>query len=49
MADLTHIYPARFMYWFVENLPEKEGVEMIFKYAQNYQIPITDEVAYLFI
>ncbi|MCP4216364.1 MAG: hypothetical protein GY765_17070, partial [bacterium] len=44
---LTMTLPARFRYNFLENMPENEAVEMIFKYSRFYEIPVTGETAYL--
>ncbi|MCI0471852.1 MAG: hypothetical protein L0Y73_09350, partial [Candidatus Aminicenantes bacterium] len=47
MNLLQSMLPARFIYFPLEDLPQDEAVEMIFKYSQVYRIPITEEIAFL--
>ncbi|UCH96216.1 MAG: hypothetical protein JSV88_04990 [Candidatus Aminicenantes bacterium] len=39
--------PARFKYKSLKNMPEHEAVEMVFKYSRFFDVPITEETAYL--
>jgi hypothetical protein len=39
--------PNRFRYEFLENMPENEAVEMIYKYSNFFDVPITEQTAYL--
>jgi len=48
LRHLLHMMlPSRFRQYEMENLPEAEAVEMVFKYAQVLHIPVTEDVAYL--
>lgn len=47
MDDLNTMLPGRFQYHFMENLPEDECTEMIFRYALIWGIRITEEIACL--
>ncbi len=47
MDDLSTMLPGRFQYHFMENLPEEECVEMIFRYALLQDTPVTEETASL--
>jgi len=47
MNLLMKMLPSRFRYEFLENMPEDEAIEMIFKYAQFFGVPVTEETAYL--
>ncbi len=47
LLNLLHtMLPSRFRQYELEDMPEDETVEMIYKYAQIYETPITEEVAY---
>ncbi|UCH94152.1 MAG: hypothetical protein JSV88_28315, partial [Candidatus Aminicenantes bacterium] len=47
MNELGTMLPARFRYEYLENMPENEAVEMIYKYSHFFDVPITEETAYL--
>jgi hypothetical protein len=47
MNDLETMLPTRFRYEYLENMPEDEAVEMIYKYSRFFDVPITEETAYL--
>ena len=47
MNMLKMMLPARFKYKSLKNMPENEAVEMVFKYSQFFEIPVTEETAYL--
>ena len=47
MDDLIRLLPGRFQFVPLQDMPEDESVEMIFKYAHTEELPITDEVAYI--
>ncbi len=46
MNDLIAL-PGRFQLGFLENMPENEIVAMVFKYSDFFDIPVTDETAFL--
>ncbi len=46
MNDLIAL-PGRFQMSFLENMPENEIVEMVFKYSEYFGIPVTEEAAFL--
>jgi len=47
MNELKSMLPARFNYEYLENMPENEAVEMVYKYSSFFDVPITEETAYL--
>jgi hypothetical protein len=49
MSELDTMLPNRFRYEYLENMPEDEAVEMIYKYSRFFDVPITEETAYLII
>jgi hypothetical protein len=47
MNELDTMLPTRFRYEYLENMPEDEAVEMVYKYSGFFDVPITEETAYL--
>jgi hypothetical protein len=47
MNELDTMLPNRFRYEYLENMPEDEAVEMVYKYSTFFDVPITEETAYL--
>jgi len=47
MNLMKTMLPSRFSYEFLENMPEDEAVEMIYNYSCFFDVPITEETAYL--
>ncbi len=47
MNELNTMLPARFKYEYLENMPEEEAVEMVYNYSRFFEVPVTEEVAYL--
>jgi hypothetical protein len=47
MNELNTMLPNRFRYEYLENMPEDEAIEMVFKYSRFFEVPITEETAYL--
>jgi hypothetical protein len=47
MNELDTMLPNRFRYEYLENMPEDEAVEMVYKYSRFFDVPITEETAYL--
>ena len=47
MNQLKMMLPARFKYKSLNNMPEDEAVEMVFNYSRFFDVPITEENAYL--
>jgi len=47
MNQLKMMLPARFKYKSLKNMPEHEAVEMVFKYTRFFDVPVTEETAYL--
>ncbi len=47
MDILTMMLPSRFKFYKLGNLPEHEAIEMIFKYSSFFQVPVTEETAFL--
>ena len=45
-AMLHTLLPSRFRQYELENMPEDEALEMIYKYAQIMEIPVTEDVVY---
>ncbi len=47
LRNLLHtMLPSRFIQYELERMPEEEVVEMIYKYAQIFEIPVVEEVVY---
>jgi hypothetical protein len=49
MNLLNMMLPARFEYHYLENMPESEALEMVFKFSQFFEVPVTEETAYLLV
>ena len=49
MNELNTMLPSRFRYKFIKNMPENEAVEMLYKYSRFFDVPVTEETAYLLI
>ncbi|HLP45990.1 MAG TPA: hypothetical protein VK469_08590, partial [Candidatus Kapabacteria bacterium] len=47
MNLLQMMLPSRFKYKPLKNMPKDEAVEMVYKYSQFFDIPVTEETAYL--
>jgi hypothetical protein len=47
MNQLKSMLPTRFYYEYLENMPENEAVEMVYKFSRYFDVPITQETAYL--
>lgn len=47
MDILVMMLPARFKFKPLENLPQDEAIEMVFKYSGFFEVPVTEETAYL--
>ncbi len=45
--ELKRMLPSRFVYHYLENMSPDEAVEMVFKYSGAFDVPVTDETAYL--
>jgi len=45
--DLLKMLPGRFQFHYLENIPEDEAVEMIFKYSLLEDIPVTEKTVSL--
>jgi hypothetical protein len=49
MNELNSMLPARFKYEYLENMPENEAVEMVYKYSRYFEFPVTEETTYLMV
>jgi hypothetical protein len=49
MNLLNMMLPSRFRYIYLENMPEDEAVETVFKYSRFFDVPVTEETAYLLV
>ncbi len=49
MNMLMMMLPGRFRNTFIENMPENEAVEMVYNYSRFFDVPVTDESAYLLV
>ncbi len=47
MRELNTMLPARFKMKFFKNMSEEEAAEMVFKYSSFFDVPVTEETAYL--
>ncbi|MCP4220159.1 MAG: hypothetical protein GY765_36345 [bacterium] len=44
---LQTMLPSRFRYFFLENMPENEAVETIYKYSAHFGVQVSEETAYM--
>ncbi len=49
MKDLSCMIPARFWNKYLKPMPENEASETLYNYSRFFQVPITDETAYLMV
>jgi hypothetical protein len=47
MHQLKSMLPTRFYYEFLENMPEDEALEMVYKFSRFFDVPVSEETAYL--
>jgi hypothetical protein len=47
MNQLKSMLPTRFYYEYLENMPEDEALEMVYKFSRYFDVPVTEETAYL--
>jgi len=47
LNELDTMLPNRFRYEFLENMPENEAVEMMYKFSHFFDVPVTEQTAYL--
>ena len=47
MKELSTMLPARFRNKFLKPMPENEAAETLYKYSRFFDVPVTDETAYL--
>ncbi|MCP4149427.1 MAG: hypothetical protein GY757_16890, partial [bacterium] len=47
LDELITLLPSRFKHHFLDHMVEEEAVEMVFKYAYAYGVPVTEETAYM--
>jgi hypothetical protein len=49
MKDLSSMLPARFRNKYLKPMPENEAAETLYKYSRFFEVPVTDETAYLLV
>jgi len=49
MKELSSMLPARFRNKFLKTMPENEAAELLYKYSRFFDVPVTEETAYLLI
>ncbi len=47
IKELSSMLPARFRNKFLKPMPEDEAAETLYNYSRLFQVPVTDETAYL--
>ncbi len=47
MTDIRKMLPSRFIDYPFDNLPKDEAIEMIYKYSEIEEIPVTEETVYM--
>jgi hypothetical protein len=47
MKELNTMLPARFRNKFLKNMPKNEASELLYKYSRFFDVPVTEETAYL--
>ncbi len=46
MNELITLLPGRFVFYFLRNMPEEEAYEMVYKYSQFFDVPVSEETVY---
>jgi hypothetical protein len=49
MKELSMMLPARFRNKFLKPMPENEAAETLYNYSRFFQVPVTEETAYLLV
>ncbi|HLP46340.1 MAG TPA: hypothetical protein VK469_10350, partial [Candidatus Kapabacteria bacterium] len=49
MKELNSMLPSRFWYKYLRTMPESEAAEMLYNYSRFFEVPVTEETAYLLI
>jgi len=49
MNELNTMLPSRFRYKYLKNMPEDEASELLYKYSRFFDVPVTEETAYLLV
>jgi hypothetical protein len=49
MKELSSMLPARFRNKYLKPMPEDEATETLYKYSRFFEVPVTDETAYLLV
>jgi hypothetical protein len=47
MKELSSMLPSRFKNKFLKNMPENEASELLYKYSRFFDVPVSEETAYL--
>ncbi|MCP4147713.1 MAG: hypothetical protein GY757_08175 [bacterium] len=47
MNLLMTMLPSRFKFTFLQNMPRDEAIEMVFNYSRFFNVPVTEETAFL--
>ena len=47
MDELNKMLPARFRYEYLENMPPDEAAEMVYKFSRYFDVPMSEEIAFL--
>ena len=49
MKELSGMLPSRFWYKYLKPMPENEAMETLYNYSRFFEVPVTDETAYLLV
>jgi hypothetical protein len=49
MKELSSMLPSRFWYKYLKPMPENEAAETLYNYSRFFEVPVTDETAYLLV
>ncbi|MGD2088866.1 MAG: hypothetical protein PVH61_21985 [Candidatus Aminicenantes bacterium] len=49
MKELRSMLPARFRNKYLKNMPKNEASELLYKYSHFFDVPVTEEIAYLLV
>jgi hypothetical protein len=49
MKELSGMLPSRFWYKYLKPMPENESAETLYNYSRFFQVPVSDETAYLLV
>jgi hypothetical protein len=49
MDELNFMLPSRFRYEYLGNMPQDEAAEVVYKFSRYFDVPVSEEIAFLLI